>query len=399
MSLNLNDNENNGSFLDGQDSEVNMNNLNEKEIERFSLEEIEEVSEKNVAEETTHKKVERKERKRNEKPKKFWQKAQGGGITFEQKEVIDYLENEGFYKYYLDRENFIIVKRKYGIFKKVDVVYVKDFIIDKLKNEHKELQVLTKFYEVAEALVSRTKLELLPVLTCNPFHDTRNESYFFFQNTIVMVSKNKVEYLPYNNTEQNGCIMESAIISKKFSITEKESFFEQFLFRAMNKDEKRKKSVMSALGYLINRSYDPTNTKIVIFTDEQMYSDGEANGGTGKGICAKALSHVRKVAEEDGKNFKVGKNFAFQQVDFDTEALFIDDVNKNFNLEDFYSIVTTGLTVEKKYKAAFRIPPEQCPKILITTNYVVVGQEGYTDKRRRFEIEFSSYYGENCKPC
>lgn len=399
MSQSLNDNENNASLLSEQQKSGAMNNnLAEKGIEKSSLVEVKEVSEKNVAEETTHKKMERKERKRNERPKKFWQKSQNG-VTFEQKEVIDYLEGQGFYKYYLDKENFIIVKLTDGKFKKVEGVDVKDFLIDKLKNEYKEKEVCTAFYEVADKLISKTKLEILPKLECNPLQDTKNEAYFFFRNTIAIVSRDNIEYLPYNNEEQDGCIMESAIINKSFSFTEDESVFEKFIFHAMNKDGKRKKSLMSAFGYLINRNFDPTNTRVVIFTDEQMYGDDEANGGTGKGICAKALSHIRKVTEEDGKNFKVGKNFAFQKVDFDTEILFIDDANKSFNLEDFYSIITNGLSVEKKFKAPFTIPLEQSPKILITSNYVIGGQQGYTDQRRRFEIEFSSYYGESCKPC
>lgn len=70
----------------------------------------------------------------------------------------------------------------------------------------------------------------------------------------------------------------------------------------------------------------------------------------------------------------------------------IDDVNPNFNFEDFYSVVTGDLIVEQKGKQSYTIPFELSPKLLITSNYVVKGSGGSSDERRRVEIEIAPYF-------
>jgi hypothetical protein len=75
----------------------------------------------------------------------------------------------------------------------------------------------------------------------------------------------------------------------------------------------------------------------------------------------------------------------------------MDDVPKHFNFESLFSIVTEGLTVEKKGQDAYQIPFKDSPKISITTNYTIQGS-GASHERRVFEVEIANYFNENHTP-
>jgi hypothetical protein len=73
-------------------------------------------------------------------------------------------------------------------------------------------------------------------------------------------------------------------------------------------------------------------------------------------------------------------------------VLVFDDVKKNFAFENLFSLVTEGITLEKKNKDAIKMPIQKSPKIVITTNYTI-GGVGASFERRKFEIELSSHFG------
>jgi hypothetical protein len=128
-----------------------------------------------------------------------------------------------------------------------------------------------------------------------------------------------------------------------------------------------------------------------------LFTNGEANGGTGKSLVGEAISRIRQVIKIDGKNFKFDK-FAFQQISMDTDIVQYDDVRRDFEFEALYSGITTGINVEKKGETPYTIPFESSPKFEINTNYVVKGTGGNTEERRKFVIEFSDHYGPEMKP-
>jgi hypothetical protein len=123
----------------------------------------------------------------------------------------------------------------------------------------------------------------------------------------------------------------------------------------------------------------------------------EDGGGTGKGIFVKALSYIIKTVRVDGKNFALDKNFAFQRVDLDTRLVAIEDTRKRVDFEGFYSIITEGITVEKKNKDELFIPYKDSPKIMFTTNYSIP-QNGVHAKRRQKVLEFAPYFGKTHTP-
>ena len=111
-----------------------------------------------------------------------------------------------------------------------------------------------------------------------------------------------------------------------------------------------------------------------------------------------ALSYFKKMVQIDGKTFDPNQSqFVYQRVDVDTQVLAFDDVKKNFNFEQLFSLVSGGITVNKKNKDEIFIPFDRSPKIIITTNYVINGSGGSHD-RRRHEVEFFQYFSSNRSP-
>ena len=151
----------------------------------------------------------------------------------------------------------------------------------------------------------------------------------------------------------------------------------------------------STIGFLMhgykNLSYSPA----IILNDEVISDNPE--GGTGKGIFMNALAHMKKVVTIDGKGFTFERAFAYQLVAADTQILVFDDVKKHFDFERLFSVVTEGLTLEKKNKDAIKIPFEKSPKIAITTNYAIKGS-GNSFERRKWELELHQYYNKAYTP-
>jgi hypothetical protein len=133
----------------------------------------------------------------------------------------------------------------------------------------------------------------------------------------------------------------------------------------------------------------------VILNDEVISDNPE--GGTGKGLLMNALSKMKKVVTIDGKSFTFERSFAYQLVSADTQILVFDDVKKHFDFERLFSVVTEGLTLEKKNKDAIKIPFNKSPKIAITTNYAIKGA-GNSFARRKWELELHQYYNKNFTP-
>jgi hypothetical protein len=154
-------------------------------------------------------------------------------------------------------------------------------------------------------------------------------------------------------------------------------------------------SIITIIGYLLHRYKDPAHAKAIIFMDS--YKDGNANGGTGKGIVTKAFEQIRKTAYQDGKFSSFNDRFLLSNVEYGTRVLVFDDVPKNFDFEKIFPLITEKAVIERKYENKFTIPFEESPKVLITTNYTVEGA-GESHKRRKVEFIFSDKYNADYTP-
>lgn len=222
--------------------------------------------------------------------------------------------------------------------------------------------------------------------------DTPTTCYVAFQNGIVEVTAAGVQLKPYSILD-DSCIWKSQVLPREYDLNTvgDECHFARFINNIANQEQQRIWAFWSAIGYLIHNYNSPADGQAVICYDEEITDTKTPQGGTGKGIFGNAIKQIRPVAALDGKKFDPNDRFCFQQVGEDTVIVWIDDPKSDFNLERFFSLQTEGWTIEKKNQTTFKIAAKESPKLLVSTN-VVLNNEGSSNVRRQFILEFSSHY-------
>lgn len=320
-------------------------------------------------------------------------------FSLSQKGIIDVLSENGFRKEYNGIGSCVFKRITSNSIEDTCPIKIKNFIINHLSKE-KSKKALAEFYRRADVLIDYRKLELLPDLDITLFKNSKSTATFAFKNIYVTVTPNKI--LTKSYTELGDKIRFNRITDLEFTRTNEKSQFESFLALVTDRCQARLNSIMTAIGYLCHNFHDPSLTKAVIFIDEEISDINEANGGTGKSLVARGiqifLGGSPYVVNEDGRNFNPQKNFAFQQLNKNSVLLIFNDAASNFPFKRLVSVLTDGITVEKKYRDAYRLSSDELPKVLITTNFMLEGDLGFTDERRRFEVEFSNYFGKHKTP-
>ena len=326
------------------------------------------------------------EEKAHEKVQVFWAKSDKGTISMNHILFKNYLSDNGYYKYYPEgSDNFVLVRRHSNLIHNTMEPQIKDFTLDYLES----LQDWSIYNYFAE----KTKyfkydfLGLMESIDISPPEDTSDTAHLFYRNCVVIVKKDSVETIPYD--EFDYWVWADQVIDRDFDIADSECDFKTFISDVSSEDKNRIESVESTVGYLLHSFRDPSYNPAVILNDE-VISDNP-DGGTGKGIFVTAISHIKNTAVLDGKSFDPNKSFPYQTVKTDTQLISFDDVKAGFDFERLFSIVTEGITLEYKNKTAIKMPKEKSPKVVITTNYAIAG-EGHSHERRKWELEFSQFY-------
>jgi hypothetical protein len=253
-------------------------------------------------------------------------------------------------------------------------------------------KILGKVINQAGTLFNKIVLDFLGRLDDKFKRDTVGESFFYFRNCFVKVTKEAITVHKYE--ELDGYIWDRQIINRDFHLSTENSVFKTFTNNICRGNKDRINSLESVIGYLLHGYKNPANARAIIFTDERI-GEGAA-GGNGKGIVGKAISHIVISARPDGQNFTFDR-FMFQTVVPGTTVVEFTDARENFPFQKLFSIITDSMTIEKKYETAQIVPFEYSPKILISTNHAIKGVDAST-LRRQFIVEFSDYYNENHFP-
>lgn len=328
-------------------------------------------------------------------PKKSFWHITDGKVSIIRNLLIEFLEEEGFGKTFLGKD-YIYIQITNNIVREVTAVVIKDFVLEyvnEISDTGLKRLVRESIIKTAKSLFSDATLECLKTLELNFVEDHKHKALFFFKNCFVVATDTDIITKNYN--ELRGCIWERQLIKRDFDRANDNSDFTQFIKNICRNDEQRINALKSAVGYLLHSFKDPACTKAIIFLDEKL-SDS-AFGRSGKGLVAKAIGHIKNVLRIDGKNFRFDRSFPFQSVSPDTQIILFDDVTKKFGFEKLFSIITEGITVEKKNKNEYSIPFERTPKILITTNHSISGSDD-SSTDRQFLIEFSDFYNAKHKP-
>lgn len=340
--------------------------------------------------------------------KDFWRITRSrrgkGKVKIKLYDYINFLEQQGFGKKYLDSD-YVFVRTVDNKIEQLELSRIKDFILDHIKTSYsteKKLlfrqSLLNEVLERNPRYFGKGLIECIPAIELEVVRDKQDEAYYYFNNGFVKVNKDEGIRL-YDYSDLEGKIWKSQIIGRDFSIVndEQKSVYEQFLYNVAGKSDDRLKTIKSSIGYLLHGYKDSANAKVVVLVDEKIPDDGEPNGRTGKSIYGKALSKLKKSSRIDGKNFTFTERFTFQEVYLDTKILEFNDVTRKFDFERLFSVTTDDMTIENKKEKPFTLKFEDSPKLLVSTNYTIKGQ-GASFEDRLFEVEFSDHYNEKHKP-
>ena len=325
--------------------------------------------------------------------KRFWTKNDKGAVSIVHNLFKEFLEDNGFYKFYPENsKTFNLVKVTNNLIDNTSEDEIKDFILSYLEDMD-DLSVYNYFADKTR-FFKEDFLSMLGSVDVYFVEDTTDTAHLYYNNCAVKVTKDNVETIDY--IDLDGYIWKEQVIDRDFAICEvTECDFKTFVSNISGDDKQRVRSVESTIGFLMHGYKNPAYCPAVILNDEVISDNPE--GGTGKGIFVRSISKLKRTVYIDGKSFNFDKSFAYQTVDVGTQVLSFDDVKKHFDFERLFSVVTEGITVEKKNKDAFNLSFRKSPKIIITTNYAVRGK-GNSFERRKWELEFKQFYSKEFTP-
>ena len=323
----------------------------------------------------------------------FWSKSDKGKIKIIPFLFKKFLEDNGFYKYNPQgSNNYVFVKVTNNLIDHTSEKEIKDYILNYLMD--REDMAVYDFFAEATRYFKEEFLTLLSSIDVFFIEDTKDTAYLYYKNCAVKVEKDNITCIDY--IDLDGYVWKDHIIDRVFQRCSDESCdYKQFISNICNGEDQRIASMESTIGFMLHAYKNYSYCPAVILNDEVISDNPE--GGTGKGIFMTALSQMKKLVVIDGKGFGFEKSFPYQLVSSDTQILCFDDVKKHFDFERLFSVVTEGLTLEKKNKDAIKIPFSKSPKIAITTNYAIKGK-GNSFERRKWELELHQYYNKNYTP-
>lgn len=318
----------------------------------------------------------------------------------------------GIFRYRMnENSHWIIIKSENNVVKEIEPGEVVTVMVNAIKALPEMVDGFPKsaiynftMNKIDSALTDK-KIMAIQDTNIKFFRDTKDESYFFFENCIYKVTANEIRPLdPLNEVNKAIWAQQRAphkIPIKEFNGEDISTYFhkgDDFQFgewiyllcerEGMTPEEttERAKHLCSIIGYNLHTYKDPTNPRATIFTE--FFEDGRPNGGTGKSLLVHAIGHARKVIQEDGKNFNFDSAFAFQQVTADTNLVVFNDIKQHFNFERLFMAITDGLVIEQKHKGKITFPYHESPKFATTTNYPIAGT-GDSFHRRMYIFEIT----------
>ena len=326
-------------------------------------------------------------------------------------QLYEFYKLNGIGKYFPDEMNWknadpLIVKIKDNIVSEINVGYLIELAknhIEKCTEEDGESGPILDSLHNSTSLFGEKNLKMLTSLKLEFISDTRNAGYFFFRNGVVEVTASEIKIHHYD--EFDKCVWEKSIVDADFTpvdIRELESrsvFFQFISDLAVMKDKEqstaRFEAIKSAIGYLLHRYKDGNTNQAIILMD--VFVDGQPNGGSGKSLLINSIGKLRRLAIIDGKKYDQRMWYALSSVGIDSSILLFDDVERNFDFEKIFPLLSAGMQLCRKYKDNIFIPHENAPKIAITTNYALIG-ESSSHQRRKFEFEVSATYSAAFSP-
>ena len=340
--------------------------------------------------------------KKNEKTLELTILLQG----LEKHEIYELVCLLGYYKRYLPgSNNYLFIKSIDNVIEEVTIQKIRDhvfsFTLDKIKNGlsfsiggeqfNYSYEILSNTYlNQQDQIFNKNFLEILPTFDVLELRDERELSYFPFNNAIIKVTKDDILKLDYSELPKiERCVWRTHIVNRDFNLGDfPEGEYEKFF---KNVSGKNLDVFKAAAGYLIHSHNEDHLTKAIVAYDEKMQDEENPQGGTGKGLFFKALSFIRETVAIDGKRFDPYDRFSFQNINVSTQIVSIDDLSRKVSFDNFFSVITNGVQVERKNQNKIILKIEDSPKWYFSSN-TVIESVSPSYSRRIYILEFTDYY-------
>lgn len=334
-------------------------------------------------------------------------------IRLDRLKIIEKIKNLNFYRYDIGISSIYVSAKKTRIEitnEQIIIDAFEDYILSlpdrKITlydgNNDKEFIITGKYlqsvmYRNLMTYFGSNLGRLRPVDTITFVKEDAETKYFFFENTVVEIKPDTINYLDYKDLQ--GYIWNSSVIDRDFTYTDEIGIFETFVNDITDNTDNRKNSLMSILGYMMHDFYE-CDLRCALFTDVNTNDTGEAAGGTGKGLLGKALDQVLNRSRDDKryvsipcKNLDFSKDTRYSRADISTTLLHLEDTDKRMKLDDIYNDVTDGATIRKNYSD----PIVKLLKIMVSINHTI-DLKSASDRRRVIVFELANYYSDKFRP-
>ncbi len=321
--------------------------------------------------------------------------------------MMELLSRSGYCR--LAADSTVIVRETDGVVAMVGTEDIKGCIINYLDNirmdgiaftqgkrsvKASKLALRDTYLRQHHLIINPGNLEHLSPLPKEILNDDAHTAYFPFKDGIVKVTANDIIVIDYRDL--NGkCVWKGRVINRNHPLTSGQdgvaSKFEDFLCNISCGEVSRVDGFRSAIGYLLHNYTRPSVAVAIILYDEELSDGATPNGGTGKGIIAKAVGEIRKVTRIDAKNYRCDDRFKFQLVNEETQIVWLDDPRPDFYFPDLYSAISEGLSFEAKNQPTRVFVPQRSPKFIITSN-TILSSKGSSNGRRQRIFEVGSHY-------
>lgn len=333
----------------------------------------------------------------------FWYEDDKGRMQVSLTKVSRFLNQIGINLIRIN-DSWMYIETKDNVIREVDETYISQCLLKEVKqsdlSNFEKDKVEDALRGKNKLIIAKDQLMLLEQKEIDLKRDEEDNSYIYYQNKWIEITSSNVQSNDYALLDCN--IWESQILDRSIELIEatrgellKGCEFAQFLWNVCNQERARFDSLCSLIGYLLHQYKNPSEAIAAVFMDEKISDNPE--GRTGKGIVMNALGYMREMATQDGKNFKFGGRYTYQNVKLSTSILTFDDVRENFDFDKLFSVITDGMDVDRRWAHQLRIEKENSPKVLIITNFVIKGN-GSSHIGRRKEFEFSPHYNLDHKP-
>lgn len=149
---------------------------------------------------------------------------------------------------------------------------------------------------------------------------------------------------------------------------------------------------MFAIGYLLHSYKSYSKAWCVWVMENKITEEDESSGGSGKTFMLRFLTKFKNMETLNGRNKKLTESdFFMDRITESTDIMLIDDADKYFNFNYFYSMLTDNMVVNYKNAKSKEIAFKDSPKIVITSNFPPPANDGST-ARRILNCVFSDYY-------